>query len=116
MVSVTGGSERNRRRGDYLLARIWELLMKSLFGSLRWHCGHIARRLRGDLELTQAELAIASGIPLSALQRLEDSGDSSLSVLDSVSAQLSTSTPAILEYVRLLNVRMAQHENQGSSS
>ena len=90
--------------------------MESLFGSLTWHCGHIARRLRGELELTQAELAKASGIPLSALQRLEDSGDSSLAVLASVSAQLRTSPSAILEYVRLLNIRMAQHENQGSSS
>jgi len=85
--------------------------MESLFGSLTWHCGHITRRLRGDLQLTQAQLARSSGIPLSALQRLEDSGDGSLSVLDSVSAQLRTSTPAILEYVRLINVRMSQHEN-----
>ena len=84
--------------------------MEDLFGSLKWHCGHITKRLRGDLQLTQAQLAKLSGIPLSALQRLEDSGDGSLAVLDSVSAQLKTSTPAILEYVRLINVRMSQHE------
>ena len=81
--------------------------MGSLFGSLSWHCGHIVRRLRMDNRQTQADLARRAGVPLSALQRLEESGDSSLSVLTAVTGTLGTSPSALLEYVQIMNVRMA---------
>ena len=84
--------------------------MGSLFGSLSWHCGHIARRLRTDRQHTQADLARLAGVPLSALQRLEESGDSSLSVLTAVTGTLGTSPSALLEYVQIMNARMATRD------
>ena len=59
-----------------------------------------------DNRQTQADLARRAGIPLSALQRLEESGDSSLSVLAAIAGKLGTSPSALLEYVQVMNVRM----------
>ena len=86
--------------------------MDSLFEGLRWHCGHVERRLRVDRGLTQAELAERAGIALSALQRFEESGDGPLSLIDALTATLGTSAPALLAYVQVLNVRMATRADQ----
>ena len=60
-----------------------------------------------DNRQTQADLARRAGVPLSALQRFEESGDSSLSVLATVTGKLGTSPSALLEYVQVMNLRMA---------
>lgn len=56
------------------------------------------RRVDPDIDLTQAQLAAASGVPLSNLQRREDGiNEVTVSELERIAAALDTTSAAIVE-------------------
>ena len=77
--------------------------MNIILEALSWHVGHLVRRLRMDARMTQAQLARRAGIPLSALQKLEENGSATLSALNAVAGELETSAADLLGYVETLN-------------
>ena len=90
--------------------------MNNVLESLHWHVGHLVRRLRMDARTTQAALAKRAGIPLSALQKLEESGSATLSGLQAVTAELDTSASELLGYVQTLNNRLGGAESSVDDS
>ena len=77
--------------------------MNIILEALTWHVGHLVRRLRMDARMTQAQLAKHAGIPLSALQKLEEKGSATLSALHAVTGELETTAADLLGYVQTLN-------------
>ena len=86
-------------------------IVNKILEALTWHVGHLVRRLRMDARMTQAQLAKRAGIPLSALQKLEESGSATLSTLHSVTAELETSAADLLGYIQTLNGKREDSES-----
>ena len=85
--------------------------MNIMLESLSWHVGHLVRRLRMDARMTQAQLAKRAGIPLSALQKLEEKGSATLSALHAVTGELETTAADLLGYVQTLNRKQGDRES-----
>ena len=85
--------------------------MNIMLESLSWHVGHLVRRLRMDARMTQAQLAKRAGIPLSALQKLEEKGSATLSALHAVTGELETTAADLLGYVQTLNGKREDGES-----
>ena len=73
-------------------------------GDLKWHVGHILRRLRlsGGRE-SQRDAAKACGMSTGAYQRLEEHGEITLSKLERGAAHFKTSVAALHVYAGELN-------------
>lgn len=84
--------------------------MNIILEALTWHVGHLVRRLRMDAHMTQAHLAKRAGIPLSALQKLEEKGSATLSTLHAVTGELETTAADLLGYVQTLNGKREDSE------
>ena len=85
--------------------------MSIILEALTWHVGHLVRRLRMDARMTQAQLAKRAGIPLSALQKLEEGGSATLSTLHAVTKELKTTAADLLGYVQALNRKRGGKES-----
>jgi len=70
---------------------------------IRWHVGHVLRRLRQAHQLSQSALAEASGVAQSKIQRLEDRGVGSLDTVTTLAEVLGTTVGEATSYAERLN-------------
>jgi len=78
---------------------------------IRWHVGHVLRRLRQAHQLSQSALAEASGVAQSKIQRLEDRGVGTLDTVTALAEVLGTTIGEATSYAERLNGATAGDQN-----